>query len=637
MFVAAAGLKRVAQEAAAPVEADKTKARIEGTVVSGDSKTPLNNATLRLRPADLDRYSPPNPDAAAYTASSDAEGHFVFQDTDPGSYLLFGDAAGHVRQFYGASPSGNGWTVLRVEAGQTVKDLTLRLPPQGGISGRALDADDRGPVRDAEATAWKVAYSGGARSLIPTGFADVNAQGEFLIRNLPAGRYLVGVRAATRFLRAGATQEKRGEPPKGVYLTTYYPEDAESSTALPVKVQAGQVTPGVDIRLRKSLMYAVRGTAKASDLANAGPVRLALMPATADLTRVFSHPTAQVRAGGTFEFDQVSAGDYFLQPERLFRGDDSVAGFAEVSVRDRDVERIEIHLTKAPDLAGRIRLESGSSDTPADTQPPAFVQGAGPKAASPPSKSTAEPPKAAVVPPPPGHVEPSGHEAAAPAAVAPPAGHAVAIQTAPQTAGPVSLAGITVGLHAAEGVSVNSPRAVSRADGTFDIRKTPLGRYRVDVARLPEGVFLKSIAYNGQEVTHTVLDLTSGAAGALEVVLSPDGGTIAGVVRDANRRALPGTWVSVWRSGQAAEMYAEPPRATPADQTGTFRFAGLEPGEYRIAAWEDIEPSLSSHRPFCVQFDGSAEKVQLDAKANRSVELQPVASDVVAAAAGKIP
>jgi hypothetical protein len=84
-------------------------------------------------------------------------------------------------------------------------------------------------------------------------------------------------------------------------------------------------------------------------------------------------------------------------------------------------------------------------------------------------------------------------------------------------------------------------------------------------------------------------------------------------------------------------MYAEPPRATPADQTGTFRFAGLEPGEYRIAAWEDIEPSLSSHRPFCVQFDGSAEKVQLDAKANRSVELQPVASDVVAAAAGKIP
>src|SRR5258708_4223446 len=112
-----------------------TKCVLEGKVV-GLSGEPLRKATLHLRsaggpPVSLTQALP----ASNYAVTSDATGKFLFDDIDPGRYILSADRTGYLPQSYGARGPNRTGLPFNIAAGAPLTGLVLTLTPQGIISG----------------------------------------------------------------------------------------------------------------------------------------------------------------------------------------------------------------------------------------------------------------------------------------------------------------------------------------------------------------------------------------------------------------------------------------------------------------------------------------------------------------------
>lgn len=121
-------------------------------------------------------------------------------------------------------------------------------------------------------------------------------------------------------------------------------------------------------------------------------------------------------------------------------------------------------------------------------------------------------------------------------------------------------------------------------EGAFSLRLTP-GEYRIDMPKLPEGVYLKAILENGVERDPGRLPVT--ASTRLEFVLSMNAATVGGVATEstATDKPIPAARVVLWPADS-------PERAvtTLADGYGRFRVGNLAPGSYRLAAFTEGEP-----------------------------------------------
>jgi protocatechuate 3,4-dioxygenase beta subunit len=168
------------------------------------------------------------------------------------------------------------------------------------------------------------------------------------------------------------------------------------------------------------------------------------------------------------------------------------------------------------------------------------------------------------------------------------------------------------------------------AAGSFRFQRLFPAVYEVGVSGLAEDSYVKSIAFAGRDITHEDLDLTSGAAGTLEITLSGDGGEVAGAVRGADGKAMPGALVQVWPAG------GESARSLKADENGAFRFRGLPPADYRVIAWEALDDDLAEYAPFRARFEAQATVVKVADRGRETVEVQAVARAASAAEAAKL-
>jgi hypothetical protein len=85
-----------------------------------------------------------------------------------------------------------------------------------------------------------------------------------------------------------------------------------------------------------------------------------------------------------------------------------------------------------------------------------------------------------------------------------------------------------------------------------------------------------------------IVDLTSGGAGPLELVLSTDGATVEGTIQDSKSRPTASVVVALVPDAPNREKYHLYKNAT-TDNTGAFSFKAVPPGSYKIFAWEEIE------------------------------------------------
>src|SRR5207248_2679210 len=85
--------------------------------------------------------------------------------------------------------------------------------------------------------------------------------GEYRIPSLDPGRYLVSTNSrnqSSNMMQTPST-EPLPDTPDMVYAATYYPSTMDSANAVPVDVGAGSEIRGIDIRLRKTQVFRIRG------------------------------------------------------------------------------------------------------------------------------------------------------------------------------------------------------------------------------------------------------------------------------------------------------------------------------------------------------------------------------------------
>ena len=83
------------------------------------------------------------------------------------------------------------------------------------------------------------------------------------------------------------------------------------------------------------------------------------------------------------------------------------------------------------------------------------------------------------------------------------------------------------------------------------------------------------------------------------------------MVRNEDGDSVPGILVQAYLGDDMK-------RSSTTDQNGGFHLTSLEPGEYRIYAWEDIEPGLAQEPSFRKNFENRAAEVDSRKKVTKA-------------------
>ncbi|HVP00180.1 MAG TPA: carboxypeptidase-like regulatory domain-containing protein [Bryobacteraceae bacterium] len=471
----------------APVQVQN--ARVAGQVLS-QAGGPLKKASIRLQ-AMMQPGQPTTP--TSYTAASDAEGRFLFEDVSPGKYYLSAQRTGYINQQYGAKSSGTAGTPLSLDAGQEMKDLVFKLIPQAMIFGRVVDEDgDPLPNYSIQASRWT--FVNGKKQLQVAGNSSSQADGTFVMGSLRAGRYYLSADSRANNFTMGL--EKPGSrKPQESYLKTYYPNALDAASAALIDVAEGAEVRGAEIHVRRGRVYTVQGRI---DSGSNAPryAQLMLLPKNNVNISFPDQRQAQVQGKeGLFVFKNVPPGVYILQsqfteavvkdPTGEFSKSVPLVARLEVTVADQDIEGLVVPLVPGPAIKGSFKTEG---------------------------------------------VDPASQ---APGAKALPS-----VQ--------LRATGATIGGSAGYS-EVNE-------DGTFRMQGVVPGVVRVSVFNLPENTYIKAINFGGQDVNGKDLDLSNSSGGEIQVIVSPNGAEVTGTVRDADGKAMPSAVVQICdKSGEVAK------------------------------------------------------------------------------------
>jgi len=176
----------------------------------------------------------------------------------------------------------------------------------------------------------------------------------------------------------------------------------------------------------------------------------------------------------------------------------------------------------------------------------------------------------------------------------------------------VSLTGMRVGLSAREpGVFGGAVPGRVEADGSFTLAGVSPDEYDVTVSGLPEGVYVKAILANGQDVLLPGLNLTHGPVSGFQIVLSPNAGAATGIVRDDRQEPAVGTTVALVPREKERRPVARFYHTVTSDATGRFAFRNLAPGQYLVFAWQDVESGAWFDPDFLRPLENSAQPVNV--------------------------
>jgi hypothetical protein len=160
----------------------------------------------------------------------------------------------------------------------------------------------------------------------------------------------------------------------------------------------------------------------------------------------------------------------------------------------------------------------------------------------------------------------------------------------------------------------------TKSDGSFLIKSAFEGDYEINVENLPENYFVKSARLDGVDVlTAGVTVDTKQAPGSLEIVVSSNGAGIDGVI-SKDQQPFQGATVA---------LVPDPPhrgerrlfKSISTDQNGHFVLQGLSPGDYKVFAWEKVEPGAYTSSEFLQPYENLGESVHITEGSRSSVQV----------------
>jgi hypothetical protein len=173
-------------------------------------------------------------------------------------------------------------------------------------------------------------------------------------------------------------------------------------------------------------------------------------------------------------------------------------------------------------------------------------------------------------------------------------------------------------------------------NGSFSIQGLSREAYRVGVFNTPDGKYVKSIRFGDRDIKDGQIDLTSGVAAPLNIVLGADGASVSGTVETPDGQPAVGALVTIAPEGDNAsreDLFNQ----TVTDAGGKFEIKDIAPGEYRLFAWEVGTEGLTRSAEFRAGFESKSVSVTLDANGHESTMLTLITSDEIEKQRSKLP
>jgi len=162
--------------------------------------------------------------------------------------------------------------------------------------------------------------------------------------------------------------------------------------------------------------------------------------------------------------------------------------------------------------------------------------------------------------------------------------------------------------------------AMAKADGTFTLEKVTPAKLRVHVMNEPDGAYLKSIRFGGQETLGKTLDLTQASGGEIHIVLRAGAAEVSGTVQTKQDTPAPASSASVILIPEDFTLNGGDTHYGNTNQSGAFTVKGIAPGTYYALAYETDEYRSLDDPAILKQLAGKGTKV--DVKENDKQQIQ---------------
>jgi hypothetical protein len=158
------------------------------------------------------------------------------------------------------------------------------------------------------------------------------------------------------------------------------------------------------------------------------------------------------------------------------------------------------------------------------------------------------------------------------------------------------------------------------ADGSFKIENLLPGDYRVAVSGMPPGYYLKAARLEHVDALEPPFRVAPSASGPLDVVISPNAGQIDGTIMDAKQQTVRDTQAVLIpdRARNRSDLYS----TARSDQNGRFTFRGIPPGDYKVFAWEALEPFAYYDPDLMRLYEARGNPVRVTESSSQSVEVR---------------
>lgn len=564
-------------------------ATIRGNIVRWGTDEPVSQATIELR-------STTGASPIAIGASG-GNGDFVLPNVPAGTYRIVAFADGFAPAEYGQTRQNGSGRPITVTAGENTT-LRMGIVPGGILAGRVTNQAGQSMVYS-NVEILKATYDAtGQITPIVALTVTTNDLGDYRAFWLAPGQYIVRAGSSqlnnygfnqgtlnpagsdttipTPFIVQNSRPRARTAPEAATpesniapVLSSYYGGAPDPKSAQVVEIRAGEETSGIDIRVapvqfsrRVRVNGTVVGPTGQSNQENYG-VSISTWP-EGQTTVLASVRALTTRVPATNPNVRPGAMLYVMDNGK-FEGAAS-SGF------------YQIRATQGP-LSGRVVFEAGNQDVNVTIplHPPSSVSGR--------------------------------------------------LQVEGGTNTAIDLSKLLVGIRTPPSSVFSSPVA---ADGQFRIDGVIDGDYDFSLslpAPLPSGLenaYVKSIRVNDNDalINPIRIDGTQALTGMV-VVVGLAGGGVEGRVVTGREQVVDRATVVLLPQGPPP-FRADRYRTMTTDKSGQFQFRGLPPGDYRVIAWEDVDPGAWFNPAFLAAYERYATPVTLGEGKNQRMDVTAI-------------
>ena len=548
---------------------------------------------------------------ANITVTTDNEGKFQFRDVEAGAYRLVAARNGFARQEYGQRSLSRPGTVLNIRAGQQMTDVAFRLTPAATISGRVMDTNGEALTGVTVQALRSTFDATGKRTLQATSSARTNDLGEYRLYWINPGRYFVSANAARSGLdllsgelsrsAGGASPEQAqaaataaslfgpGANPNEVtdtgFSMTFYPGTTDATRSVAIDLQPGQEIRAIDFTLVRQQRVKLSGRLMDADTGK--PPQVATVTVSPrDTSGATTSSPLDVLIGmdasgarydpttGEFVVQNVATGAYWLQVIAPGQGALQAAGGAGGAGPTNPAAALNM---LASINTARMSVDVGASDIE--------------------NLSLSVSSGVAI----PGRIRLEG---------TPASGNGIA--------------GVTVSLQGTGAVSILSLLSGGgqrpAADGSFSIPRISAGEYRLAVNGLGNTLYIKEARLGQMDVLQPGFTLNPPVSGTLDITLGSNPGQLTGTVTDTTLKPVSGVQAVLIpdQSRTRQDLY----KTATTDQEGRFTLRGIPPGDYRLFAWEDIEPFSYFDATILRQYEQQGKLVHIQEAAADNVDVK---------------